>query len=669
MSYNLPDILELNKQRNAILDAEFDPISGIGSLIPRKLLSYTGEGIKLDYFAPESMFEHETIQRLSELGSIEKLVVDIFGEYSKARHEQITNELFNVRLDHDFEFYAFTCVKITPKTGEVLIPFKLNYPQRKVLFRFEKMRLANKPIRAIIEKARQWGGSTLTQIYENWIQLRHKKMWNMAICTLVEAQAIHIRQMLSTTIENFPPSAGKFTMSNYGGFNTKNKYINERNCIIGVGSTERPDNLRTYNYHLMHLSEVALWKDTPAKSAQALAQSLRGSIRNLPYTMIVLESTPKGIGNFFYDEWQSAIEGRSSYDPIFVPWWEIEMYRENLLDENKFIDWLMTSVTKEGEYARFLWGLGATLEGINWYFNYKRNENLSDLGMFAEFPSTSEEGFTSTGRPAFNIIHIKKQYQHCRPPVFVGDIHGKSTKGKEAFEGIEFVKQERGNLLIWEYPDETKVSNRYCGFLDIGGKGDKADYSCLKVFDRYFMIDGGIPEVVAMWWGHLDPDLLAWKCAQIMYIYGKGLFAVEIQSLLRDSVDTDGVHSLTVLDEIAPYYPNLYARTSVESIRPGAPTLWGFHTNTVTKPMIIDTMNECLRDDLYYERDKGSLDEMQYFELKDNGTYGAAEKKHDDKVISTAGGLWLAIKYMPRPAEIIERTRTTGRRIVNESTI
>ena len=60
---------------------------------------------------------------------------------------------------------------------------------------------------------------------------------------------------------------------------------------------------------------------------------------------------------------------------------------------------------------------------------------------------------------------------------------------------------------------------------------------------------------------------------------------------------------------------------------------------------------------------------MDYYEIKQDGTYGAVEGQHDDEVIITAGGVWLS-GTMPIP-KIIE-TKTTNRRgkgPVSEATI
>lgn len=75
-----------------------------------------------------------------------------------------------LRTVYDFEFWCVTCCNIRDKKSGRIIKFKLNNPQRYVLSLMEDDRLNNRPIRLIMLKARQWGGSTLVQMYMAWIQ-------------------------------------------------------------------------------------------------------------------------------------------------------------------------------------------------------------------------------------------------------------------------------------------------------------------------------------------------------------------------------------------------------------------------------------------------------------------------------------------------------------------
>ncbi len=70
-----------------------------------------------------------------------------------------------LRFRYDFPFWAVSCVVITDKMTSADIPFRLNRPQRRLVGLLEAERRAGRPLRLIMLKARQWGGSTLIQIY------------------------------------------------------------------------------------------------------------------------------------------------------------------------------------------------------------------------------------------------------------------------------------------------------------------------------------------------------------------------------------------------------------------------------------------------------------------------------------------------------------------------
>ena len=663
MGSNKDTILNYNKARLKSLYSLYDPVEGIGSPIERKRIKYdNGEEI-LSILLPVSMFNVPLIIRLLKLKSIKKLSIEVFGQYNEELHESIEKSIHDLRFTHDFEYWAFLTIKIEDKETGNVIPFKLNKPQRTLLKAFENDRQNNKPIRVIVDKARQWGGSTLTQIYMGWIQTQHKRNWHSAIVADVDNQAKHIRGMYTKMAENYPKEAGTITFEPYE--QSQNiKVIKETGCIVGVGSAQHPEALRSYSFHLNHLSEVGLWKDTQGKTAKDIAQALRGTVPFVPYSMAVLESTARGVGTFFHKEWLSAVSGTSGYTPVFIAWFVIERYQRAIKDYDTFIEWML-----KDEYAMFLWGLGATLEGINWYFDHKAKENFDDWRMHEEFPSTAEESFTSSGQRAFAPIYVNMARRTCIEPEYIGELFGASLKGKDALKKIEFKRVDKGNLFIWSMPDTTiKVSNRYGLFADIGGRTSKADKSVVKVFDRYWMHEGGIPEVVATWRGNIDQDIFAWKAVQLAQFYNKGLLAVETNSLRTEK--SEGDHFLTILDEIADYYDNLYARVDQEKLKENVPVKYGFHTNLKTKPMIIDVLNGALRDQQYIERDIRACDEMDTFEIKENGTYGAVSGCHDDIVVVTAGGLWLCLSYMdyPKIIDLISKGRG-GTKFMSEATI
>lgn len=658
------NIKEENRKRLEAMYAPYDPVSGVGSPLERVDVNFTYNGFDYSFKAPLTMYDENkfVLDALNETGTLEKCM-EIVDPEGTTDPSDFFEALIENRFKHDFEFWAYQNAKIQEKKTKSIIRFLLNRPQRKTLMSLEKQRLAGIPIRTIILKARQWGGSTLTQIYMAWLQLLHYENWHSLIVTDVENQARTIRGMYTRLLNRYPKRLGEYSLTPFEG-STKNRIIKERGCVISIGSAQKPESLRSNDVSMAHLSEVAFWQTTPQKSAEDLLQTIRPSIPSAPGTLIVMESTAKGVGSLFHNEWLSAKAGESGYDPVFVAWHEIEMYQKDIEPEelDKFIDTVFND-----PYLAFLWKEGATLEGINWYRWYKASENWSDWRMQSEYPSTDLEAFASTNQRVFAPEYVKNLRKTCRKPELTGEIRSDAQKGKEAFNNISFVRDSKGNLLVWALPDtSTNGSNRYVVSVDIGGRTPKADYSIIKVIDRYWMEEGGYPETVATWRGHLDQDLIAWKAAIIAKYYNDALLVVESNSLDKDT--TDGDHFLTVLDEIVPFYENVYARNDPEKIRQGLPLKYGWMTTQANKSMAINTLNACAREESFVERDSRVCDEMDTYEIKPNGSLGAVEGCHDDLVMATAIGLWICVSYLD---PFTTKTTRQARRkiIVSEATI
>ena len=167
------------------------------------------------------------------------------------------------------------------------------------------------------------------------------------------------------------------------------------------------------------------------------------------------------------------------------------------------------------------------------------------------------------------------------------------------------------------------------------------------------MLQGDKPVVCAQWYGHIDIDLLAWKAVQIAHYYDDALLVIESNTLeTHDDARwiEGGDQSAYILHEIKEVYPNLYARRqSAEDIRERRPAKYGFHTNVKTKPEIISTLVEVVRERLYVERDERCLDEYDTYVRRQNGSYGAVEGKHDDLLMTRAIGLHICFHEMPMP--------------------
>lgn len=672
-------IIKENERRNAEIYAKFDPVSGEGSVGERKRVVIDDFPISVQWL-PVEMLRVPLVRQIVECGSVRAFLADNLNvEYTEEDRLKVIEQFVRIRCRYDFAFWAAVFVYIKRKGGGEDVLFRLSRPQRRFVERLERLRKAGKPIRIVLLKARQWGGSTVSQLYMAWLQLVHKVGLNSLIIAHQGAGSDEIKDMFDRMIKAYPVEMlhklGEAYDANepklVGVGKSGSIYrVPQRNCKIKIGTAERPDSCRGGDYNLVHLSEVGLWKATEGKKPEDIVRSACSGVLYRPYTMIVYESTANGTGNFFQREYDMASKGKSQFEAMFVSWFDIEIYSTPVDDilsfaaslyDNRNNDNVASSREESGKYLWWLWEKGATLEAIHWYIleRAKYNEHAS---MASEYPSDDVEAFVHSGTMAFDKYKVEAFKKYCKEPRFVGDVYADADEGKNALKNLRFVEDRQGVLWIWEKPEideDEKVTNRYLTVVDVGGRSSKADWSVIVVFDRLFMAEGGRPAVVAQWYGHCDIDLLAWKAAQIAAFYDNSLLVIESNTLETHDKerDVDGDQSQFILNQIKGVYPNLYARKqSEEDILQGLPTKYGFHTNVATKPMVISTLVKVIRQNLYVERDARCLDEYLTYEKKPNGAYGAIIGKHDDLLMTRAIGLHICFYEMELP-KFVKRTK------------
>lgn len=681
----IQEIIAENNRRNKEIYAKFDPINGYGSVGKRMKVVIDDFPI-LTQWLPVEMKRVPLVRQLVECGSIRAFLEENLGvEYSDEDRLKVIEQFVRIRFLYDFAFWAATLVYIKNKDGGVDVLFRLTRPQRRFVERLETLRKADKPIRIILLKARQWGGSTTSQLYMAWLQLIHRVGLNSLIIAHQGSGSDEIKDMFDRMIKAYPVKMlhklGETYSDNEPKFVGVGKSgsifrVQQRNCKIKIGTAERPDGCRGGDYSLVHLSEVGLWKATEGKKPEDIVRSACSGVLYRPYTMIVYESTANGTGNFFQREYDSAKKGDSQFEAMFVSWFDIEKYSlpvddvyafaANLYD-NRNNDNVKSSREESGKYLWWLWNKGATLEAINWYIleRAKYNEHAS---MASEYPSDDIEAFVHSGTMVFDKYKVDAFDKYCKTPRYIGEVYADEDEGKNALKNLRFSEDRQGLLWIWDLPEideDEKVTDRYLTVVDVGGRSAKADWSVIVVFDRLFMTDGGKPVVVAQWYGHCDIDLLAWKAAQIAAFYDYSKLVIESNTLETHDKerDVEGDQSQFILNQISGIYPNLYARKqSEDDILQGLPIKYGFHTNVATKPMVISTLVKVIRENTYIERDRRCLDEYLTYEKKQNGAYGAVIGKHDDLLMTRAIGLHVCFFEMPLPKFIKRKDRYKPKR-------
>lgn len=694
-------LLAENDRRNEIMFAKFDPVTGEGSIGKRVRVSIADFAIPVQWL-PVEMMDIPLVKKLVKAGSIDKFLSSVMHvEPNDDDFIKVSRTLIRLRYKHDFPFWTATLVYIHNKDAGKDVLFRLWYPQRILVSRFEAKRKAELPIRLILLKARQWGGSTTVQLYMAWLQFFHKKGLNSLIIAHQGTASDEIKDMFDLMIKKHPVEflhkLGEVYSENepklVGVGKSGSTYrVPQRDCKIKVGTAERPNGCRGGAYSLVHLSEVGLWKKTEGKSPEDIVRSACSGILARPYTMIVMESTADGVGTYFDAEYTAAADPtvKSQFEALFISWFQIEHYSrpfDSAEELRAFAKWLWenrnnaytpSNREESGRYLWSLWEKGATLEAIHWYI-YERAGKNDFAVMAAEFPSDDVEAFVHAGTMVFDKYLVKQFEPYCRKPKFVGEVYADADEGEEALSNLRFREDRQGLLSIWAMPekfDDYEVTDRYLTVVDVGGRSNKADWSVIVVFDRLSMIDGSEPpSVVAQWYGHCDIDRLAWRAAQIAAFYNDSLLVIESNTLETHDKERQvegGDQSQYILNQISDIYPNLYARKqSEDEIREGAPRKYGFHTNVATKPMIISTLVKVIRERLYIERDKRCLDEYDTYERKPNGAYGAIVGKHDDLLMTRAIGLHICYREMEMPefVPITNRTLRKDRSPVSEASI
>ncbi len=681
----IEEMLAEDERRLNKLFGTHDQLSGKG------IFNHTNKVVIDDYpirtqWLTDEVYNNGLYQAVLAEGTVADYV-DRFNRQIKGTDritdEDVVNELFLARSSRDPTFAFITCFKIKPKQGGGLVPFRLNYAQLYVLSILEEMRLAGVPIRIILLKARQWGGSTLVQLYMAWVQLFVKQGWYSVVIAQTKDTARRIKAMYKKVLDNMPPfifNASGLRFSPYE-HSASDSVITDlqgnivRDNVITVASYENFESTRGMDYAMAHFSESAYWRTTDGKSAEQVITNIDSNILEDALTMEVTESTANGMSGYFYDEYQLAKKGTSSRRALFIPFFFIENDMLRFKDKKEkrlFILELLRNRyslsapddnSEPGSYLYSLWEKGATLEHIKWYI-HKRKSFHDHASMASEAPSDDIECFKYSGHLVFNIYVIETMREkYMSTPEFIGEIVQSEKTGR-----FSFPADPNGSLRIWKRPNDLRTANEYLVVVDVGGRSRDSDPSCITVIDRWpLRFAGGKPEVVARWHGHIRYDFLAYKAVKIARYYKDALLAFESNTFDKKKAEASefveqGDHIRGILKKVEDIYPNLYMRpaTDPEDIKNGILRKIGFQTNKKTKQDMVDNFLVAFEDDQFIDPDERLYAEAAIYEQRPDGSYGniPGRGKHDDILMTDMIGSLISDEI---PLPVVVRKEEGGR--------
>lgn len=562
-------------------------------------------------------------------------------------------QLFYHKVKTDRPWYMESFLKIRDKRSQ-LVPFSLNHAQRIVVDLIEKCEREGIMKRFIVLKARQMGLSTYfeAEIFRDTSQNMFK---NSLIIAHEQAASSNLFQMSKLYYEELPEVLKP--MKKYSnekalvfenptsddGEKKQNPGLRSKITVSTAGTTEAG---RSATIHNLHASEVAFFPD-----AKTTMLGLLQSVPDQLNTLVVLESTANGVGDFFHDLWMKATRGENEFIPVFLPWFIDPTYtrpfrsdaeKDQYLDEISTVSYDTNGLPIRTYEHILMTENNLTLEQMNWRRWAVANKCQGDEELFMqEYPSTPEEAFISSGRPKFNTKSLKK-YNTLAKKGERGYLHDKNGK-------VEFVPDEKGYIEIWQRPSKGKF---YSIGVDVAEGLAHGDYSCCIVGD------GDTLDIVAMWHGHIDPDLLGVEAVKLAKFYNEAYLGVESNN-----------HGLTTLNSIKKQeYWNIFFSKVYDRVSDTMTQKIGWGTTIRTKPLMIDKLAEYVREMFIGVYSDRIVSEMFTYIIEDNGSTNAQQGCYDDTVMATAIMLQLLLEgrgenYVPETP--IDQTGKRVREVID----
>lgn len=538
-----------------------------------------------------------------------------------------------MKMKNDRPWYMSHFLKIRNKEAQ-LVPFVLNDAQLLFDAEIKKCEEQGRLKRFIILKARQMGFSTYTEglLFHRTTQ---NPFTNSMIITQEDKATQNLFNMSKLYYEELPTalkpmikySNGKELVfenpTNDALEKKKNPGLRSKITVATAGTVEVG---RSATVHNLHASEVAFFPDA--------STTMLGLLQCVPDTLnscVVLESTANGVGGYFYDIWQKAVRGENDFIPLFYPWFTDVHYQKQF-----------SSTSEKENFKRSLDDYeiqlmnknNLSLEQLNWRRYTIANKCAGDKELFMqEYPSTPEEAFIASGRPVFNVPALRKYLEHSKEGIrgYLKDVGGVIT----------FIEDEKGYIEIWKEPSQDKLKYYVIG-ADVAEGLIDGDYSVAQVLDEDC-------NVVAMWHGHIDPDLFGIELVKLGRYYNEAYIAVENNN-----------HGLTTIKSIQRQeYWNLFFTKIYDRFSDSITKKVGWSTNGKTKPMMIDKLAEFVREFYIGISSKLTIQELLTYIIEDNGKTNAQEGCHDDCVTSLAIALqaWLEGKGESYTPEVVDENK------------
>lgn len=550
-----------------------------------------------------------------------------------------SEQLEKIRLiKQDFYKFAKMNLYIKDKFANI-VPFVPNEPQCALIDYVLLCIQEKRPIKVIILKARQMGFSTAVEALCYWWTSTNFNI-NSVIIGNDEKSSLNLYRMFRRYFDNtnilFKPSVRYNTKSDL----TFEKF-DENGKQIGLGSAIKIETAknksagRSDTVNFLHASELGAWENGEDLVASLMQTVPDAEVMEKP-SMVFLESTAEGRGNYFHKEYVAAVNKKNNYQPLFAPWWILDTYErestwEDLGQLNDYEKFLVELMRKGHETLghKFPIKEESIPRKLAYYRRKAKDFAATPERLPQEYPSTWEEAFIASGKNVFNPLALQEMEKDATPleDVDYYKITPLEDRPYEEFEleEVPFEPNEapddftyKAPLKIWEKPKPYK---EYVIGADVAEGLKGGDFSVATVVDISTM------EVVARWRGHCDPDKFGEILGALGTYYNYALIGVEVNN-----------HGLTTVQKLRDtFYTNLYKRDRGYDEEWETPTVnLGWKTDMRTKRLMIDDLIKLVRERVIKDKDIVFINEAFSYVRDERGRMNAEEGSHDDVVMSTA---------------------------------
>lgn len=477
----------------------------------------------------------------------------------------------------------------------------------------------SRPARIIVLKARREGVSTIVQATFAHRAFTRRNVHAYTIAHEAEA-ASNLFGMTETMYANLPAA---LRPAKAGG-NQGRRLKLQNGADLRTETARDLSAGRSSAATLLHCSEAAFWDH-----GDIVLRSMLSIVPEVPGTIVVIESTANGVQNMFHRRWLSAERGDTDYTPLFFSWLEDAVYAV------PGYDWEQLGPLDDEEDA--LKELHRATPGqLAWRRGAIRTQFDGDLdGFHQEFPSTPVEAFITSGRQYFQAQNIMRF--HPVDPIRRGRIVGDWAKQKT----ITIRDDPQGPLWVYE-PRNDK--HRYVMFIDpagvvgdsraqhFGDPRDASDYTAMWIVDCATM------QTAAVWHARTDLGLIAEEAAKLGRIYNNAIICPEV---------TGGSGFAIVMKLRDLGYAALHRDRDRKTYARERSNMYGWMTSTTTRPIMLETLRDVLRETPEVLKHGPLREEMTQFIIVKNKPE-ATPGTHDDLVMAAAGAYTIAAEYAQR---------------------